>query len=141
VQSEPPEPCELVVEFRARLRIAVRQIEAADDDAIDGGFDVARLFVVAVPGQLVADRHRIGVARQDGDAVPAFLSAPHRAIAGLVDGFDRKILIGRFQLLQGHDIGLCLPQPSQQVRQAPVDIVDVERCDFHGHSGVQQEGA
>ncbi|HEY5129743.1 MAG TPA: hypothetical protein VIJ35_21080 [Bradyrhizobium sp.] len=26
-------------------------------------------------------------------------------------------------------------QPSQQVRQAPVDIVDVERCDFHGQTG------
>ena len=51
MQSQPPEPGELVVEFRAGLRIAVRQVKAGDDDAFDGGFDVARLVVVAIAGQ------------------------------------------------------------------------------------------
>src|SRR5665213_2136571 len=40
MRSQPLEPCELVIEFRTRLRIAVRQIDAGDNDALDGGFDV-----------------------------------------------------------------------------------------------------
>src|SRR3984893_1864912 len=86
VRFEPPEPVELVVEFRSRLRIAVRQIDTGDDDAVDGGFDIARLALVAVARPLGADQHRIGAARQDGDAVPGLLSAPDRAVAGLGDG-------------------------------------------------------
>src|SRR6266849_7238663 len=43
VRLEPPEPFELVVEFRTGLRIAVRKVDAGDDDAADGGFDIARL--------------------------------------------------------------------------------------------------
>ena len=131
MRSQPLEPCELVVEFRAGLRIAVRQIDAGDDDAVDGGFDIARLVVVAIAGQLGPDQHRFGLARQDGDAVPGLLAAPDRAVAGLVDGAERKVLVGRLQLLQANDVGLCLLQPSQQVRQPPIDIVDVERGDLH----------
>ena len=53
MRPQPPEPVELVVEFRPGLRIAVRQIDAGDDDAVDGGLDVARLVIVAVAGQAV----------------------------------------------------------------------------------------
>ena len=104
--SQPLEPVELVVEFRPGLRIAVRQIEAGDDDAVDGGFDIARLLVVGVAGQLGADQHRIALARQDGDAVPGLLPAPDRAVAGLADRINRKIGVGRFQFLQRNDVGL-----------------------------------
>jgi hypothetical protein len=48
-----------------------------------------------------------------------------------MDGINRKISVGRFQFLQSDDVRLRGAQPSQQVRQAPVDIVDVERCDLH----------
>ena len=88
------EPVELVIEFRSRLRIAVRQIDAGDDDAVDGGFDIARLVVVGVAGQAVADQYRLGLARQNGDAVPGFLAAPHRAVASLFDRRKRKLGIG-----------------------------------------------
>ena len=74
----------------------------------DGGLDIARLVIVAVAGQFGPGQHRIGIARQDGDAVPGLLSAPDRAVAGLVDRGNRKIVVGRFQLLQADDVGLCL---------------------------------
>src|SRR5260221_461086 len=93
---EPLEPVELVVEFRPRLRIAVRQIDAGNDDAFDRGLDIARLAVGGVAGKLRPDQHRFGLPRQDGDAVPGLLSAPYRAIASLVDRLDRKIIVGRF---------------------------------------------
>ena len=86
VRLQTPEPFELVVEFRAGLRVAVRQVDAAHDDPIDCGFDVARLAIVAVAGQLGPDQHRIGISRQDRDAIPGLLSTPDRAVAGLVDG-------------------------------------------------------
>jgi hypothetical protein len=38
---------------------------------------------------------------------------------------NRKILVGRFELLQADDVGFRLLQPSQQVRQAPVDVLKV----------------
>src|SRR3984957_15277201 len=135
MRSQPPEPCELGVEFRTRLRIAVRQINAGDNNAFDGGFDVARLAIIRVTGQFGPDQHRLGLARQDGDAVPGLLAAPDRAVAGLVDGAKRKVIFGRLQFLKANDIGFCLSQPTKQVRQAPVDIVDVERGDLHALIG------
>ena len=132
---QPLEPFQLGVEFRSRLRIAVRQIEASDEDAVDGGFDIARLVISAVTRQRGADQHRIGLARQDGDAVPGLLSAPDRAVAGLLDRMNRKIGVGRFQLLQANHIGPGGAQPAQQIGQAPVDVVDIECRNLHGQTG------
>ena len=47
VGDQALEPGELVVEFRAGLRIAVRQVDGADQDAVDSGLDVAALPVRA----------------------------------------------------------------------------------------------
>jgi hypothetical protein len=60
---------------------------------------------------------------------------PDCAIAGHGEGMGRKFLVGRFQHLQADNVGLCRTQPPQQVGQAAVDIVDVDRCDFHVQSG------
>src|ERR1700736_3981883 len=80
MRFEPLEPVELVVEFRPGLRIAVRQIDAGNDDAFDRGLDIARLAVGGVAGKLRPDQHRFGLPRQDGDAVPGLLSAPYPAL-------------------------------------------------------------
>ena len=137
MRPQPPEPVELVIEFRPGLRIAVRQIDAGDDDAVDGGLDVARLVILAVAGQGRPGQHRLGVPRQDGDAVPGLLPAPHRAVAGFLDRGSREIGVGRFQFLQGNDIGPGGAQPLHEVRQTPVDVVDVEGCDLHGLMALQ----
>jgi hypothetical protein len=51
VDEQPLEPGQLVVELGARLRIAVRQVEGSDEDAVDGGLDVARVAVRVVAGK------------------------------------------------------------------------------------------
>ena len=86
VRGEPLEPGELVVELRPRLRIAVGQVDAADEDAADGGLDVARLRVVGIARQGRARDDRLGAARQDGDAVPRALPAPDGGVARLRQG-------------------------------------------------------
>ena len=53
MRLQAPEPGQLVVEFRARLRIAVGQIDAADEDAVDGGLDVAAWSSSGSPGREV----------------------------------------------------------------------------------------
>jgi hypothetical protein len=52
-------------------------------------------------------------------------------MAGFFERCDRKVGVGRFQFLQRNGVGLCRAQPGQQVRQAPVDVVDVEGRDLH----------
>src|SRR5262249_44056561 len=59
------QPVELVVEFRAGLRIAVWRIDAGDDDAGDRGFDVARLAIAVVARQFDPGQHRLRFARED----------------------------------------------------------------------------
>lgn len=62
-------PVELVRIFFGIDRIAVRQIDRRDAEAVDGRLDIPRLFISRVAGQA---GHDIGDGefRQDGDAVP-----------------------------------------------------------------------
>ena len=46
----------------------------------------------------------------------------------------------RLQLLQAHDVGLGPLQPSEQDRQAPLDVVDVEGGDLQGRRGDPMDG-
>ena len=125
------EPGELVVELRPRLGIAVGQIDRGDEQPLDRGLDIAALAVLGIAGQGIARQHRLGALGQDGDAVPGLLPPPHRAIARLAQGRRGEFAVGGLQLLQRDDVGLGLPQPGEQVRQAAVDVVDVEAGDLH----------
>ena len=95
------------------------------------GLDVARLHVVAA-GQVAARDDRIATASENGDAVPRFLTAPHRAVASLGKRVLRKFPVGRFKLLQADHVWLCRLQPGEQISKPLVDVVDVEGGDFHG---------
>ena len=66
-----------------------------------------------------------------GDAVPALLAFPDRAVAGFTQRLRGKIPVGRFQLLQADDIGCRGGQPRQQMIETAIDIVDVESGDPH----------
>jgi hypothetical protein len=44
------EPFELVIKFRARLRVPVRQVDRSDRDALDSGFDVPALPIIDITG-------------------------------------------------------------------------------------------
>jgi hypothetical protein len=54
--NEPVEPGELVGELRARLRVAVRQVDARDEHPVDRCLDVAALRVLGIAGQFVPDQ-------------------------------------------------------------------------------------
>ena len=70
IEVEAAEPAELVVEFRARERVAVGKIQAADHDAVDDGFDIAAVGVVGIAGKPAPCQDRCLTSRKDGDAVP-----------------------------------------------------------------------
>jgi len=85
VRPQPPEPVELGVEFRARLRIAVRQIDAGEDDAVDGGLDVAGLVVVAVALAIWGEASWYDwLLLSVGAAIAAVTPAPIPAVVGVV---------------------------------------------------------
>ena len=113
VARQPLEPGELVVEFRPRLRVAVRRIERGDQHAVDRGLDIAALFVVGIARQFGAGDDRHHAARQDRDAVPGLLAAPHRLVAGLAQRIGGKLAVGGFQFLQAGDVGLGAAQPAR----------------------------
>ena len=50
MRLQPFVPGQLVLEFRAGLRVAVRRIEAGDDDAVDRRLDVAACLSASSPG-------------------------------------------------------------------------------------------
>ena len=83
-----------------------------------------------VAWQVHAGHHR-RPSREDRHAVPALLAAPYRVITGLPDCVGRELGVGGFEFLKAHDVWLSLSKPMEQVRQATVDVVDVETGDLH----------
>src|SRR5208283_2949856 len=125
------EPTELVVELGPRRGIAVGQIKAADDDAVDTRLDVAAVRVLGIAGQAATTLDRFAAAREDRDAIPAFLAMPDWRVAGFADRRFRKFILGRLQFLQARDIWFEFVKPPQERRQASADAVEVVGCDFH----------
>jgi hypothetical protein len=83
------------------------RISCSSEYAIRGGFYIASLVVTRLSRQSAAGDYLRGAARQDGESIPCRLAAPHRAKTG----------------------GLGRRQPVEQIRQAFVDVVDVEGGD------------
>jgi hypothetical protein len=52
-------------------------------------------------------------------------------IARLPDCLRRELGVHGFELLKAYDVGLGFAEPVQQVRQATVDVVDIETGDLH----------
>ena len=77
------EPTEFVVELGPRRRIAIGEINAADDDVIDPRLDVAAVRVFGIAGQAATTLDRFPTAREDRDAIPAFLAMPDWASSRL----------------------------------------------------------
>ena len=116
--DETLEPCELVVEPRPGLRIAVRQVDRRDDDAVDVGFEIARLAVGIVTGKAPADLARRLAFRKDRDTVVRTLSMPDRAVPGFGDGLRRKLRVVGLDLLQADDIGRRFVEPLDEPGEA-----------------------
>ena len=111
VFRQPVEPAQLVIEPGSGRGIAVRQIETSDKQAADRRFDVAAVRVVGIARRTPTDFHRLGAARQNRYAVPAFLPMPDRAVAGSADRSLGKLLVRRRQLLKTDDVRRGLFQP------------------------------
>ena len=100
VCGEALEPFQLVFEFRAWLRIAVRQVDAAYDYPFDRGLNVAALVVARIARQDFASQDRIAIPTKDRHSIPGFLTIPDRAVSSIVQCIRRKALIRCFQFLQ-----------------------------------------
>src|SRR4051794_12073183 len=114
VLRQPVKPAQLVVEFETGRGIAVRQVETSDNYAVDRRLDIPAVRVVELAGQTPADLYRLGAARQDRNAVPAFLPVPNRAVTGTLDRGFRELLIRRLEFLKADDVRCGLFQPFQQ---------------------------
>src|ERR1700694_402168 len=88
--DQPVEPLELVVELGAGLGIAVRQVQASDDDPLHRRLDVAALLLGRIAGKSSLGFDRIRILREDRHAVPRLLAVPYRAVARLADFRDGK---------------------------------------------------
>ena len=128
--DQPLEPTQLEAEFLAFHRIAVRHIEAADQEAVDRSLDVAAVQVVLVAGESAARFDQRLAARENGDPVPAFLPMPDRLVARRADGAEGKGL--RFEFLQADDVGRRFFKPAEKNGQSAIDAIDVEGRDPHG---------
>lgn len=105
------EPAQLVVEFRAGLRVAVRQVQAAYQYTVHGGFQIAALVIVLHARQASADFQRFAVTRQNGHTVPRRLPKIQATITRRFDLMARKLPIRRLQFLQAGDVGPLTLQP------------------------------
>ena len=126
------EPTELEVEFLASDRIAVRHVQAADQEAVDRGLDVAARRVVLISRESAPRLDQVFAARENGDSVPAFLALPDRLVARRTDGALRKRF--RFQFLQADHVGRGLLKPAEKNGQPAIDAIDVEGRDLHALS-------
>jgi hypothetical protein len=140
VVDEPFEPGQLVVEFRPRLGVAVGQVQAPNQYAVHGGFQIATLLSVRITGQAPSTLQRLRIARQNGDAVPRRLAMPDRPVAHGLERTGRKILVGSLELLKTDDVRFFAFEPRKEVGLVGTNTVDVERRDlefFHPRSAPQ----
>jgi hypothetical protein len=42
-----------------------------------------------------------------------------------------ELAVCGFEFLKAHDVGHSFPKPAKQVRQATIDVVDIETGDLH----------
>ena len=124
------EPSELVIEFGTGLGVSIGSVDRGDEHAVDGRLEIAALPIGGVAWQVHASHNR-SPSRKNRHAVPAPLAAAYRMIARLPDCLRRKLGVRGFELLKAHDVGLGFAKPVQQVRQATVDVVDIETGDLH----------
>ena len=129
--GETLQPAQLVVELRPGCGIAVRQIQAPDRQPMHRRLDVAAVEVFRISRQRAPHLHRLGAAREDRDAVPAFLSVPDHPVTGIPNGAFRKLLLRGFEFLKANDVGSGFSEPALQSGKACADAIDVVGNDSH----------
>ena len=130
--AQTVEPQQLaVVELGADLA-AVGHVDADHADSAARGRQHPRVALVRVGELAEAARDVVDTdARQDGDAVPLALTVVHRVVAEGRERELREALVGELGLLQAQDVGLGVPEPLLDARQAGLQRVDVPGGDPH----------
>jgi hypothetical protein len=124
------QPGELVIEFRAGLGVSIGSVDRCDEQAVDGRLEIAALPIGGITWQVHASHNR-SPSRENRYAVPTPLAAAYRMIARLPDCLRWELGVRGFDFLKAHDVGLSFAKPVEQVRQATVDVVDIETGDLH----------
>ncbi|MNN41816.1 hypothetical protein D3C81_1559560 [compost metagenome] len=72
------------------------------------------------------------LAREQGDAVVAFLAMKVYVVAQGLDLGERELLVADLGFLQADDVGLVLFDQRRQLVGPGTQAIDVERDDLHG---------
>lgn len=120
-------PGELVGEFVGAHRIAIRQIDVDDADALDEDLEEAGVAVFLVAGEGGADSFE-GVTREDGDTVVGLLRDSGAVVAEVFEDIGGEVRA--FELLEKKDVGLASFEPRGDVVETGADGVDVPAGDL-----------
>ena len=104
VLDQPFEPRQFVAEFGTRLRVAVRQIQGADDHPVDRSFEIATVCVGFAAGKSTPALEWVNPFGENGYAVPRCLPMPYGSVTRRLNLLDRECRVGRLQFLQADDI-------------------------------------
>jgi hypothetical protein len=133
VVDQPPEPSQLVVEFRPGLRVTVRQIDRPNDEPVDRRFQIPAMSVVRIVRQPAPSFQWLSPLRKDRDTVEPLLPMPYRPVTRALDRELGKRSVRSLQLLQADDIRTEFFEPLEKSWQSTRDAVDIEGGDFHDY--------
>jgi hypothetical protein len=110
-------------------------------DAIKTPFTAASMYRAresrGVTGQAGADQHWSMISRQDSHAVPGTLARPDGLVAESAKGIHWKYLVGGLEFLEADHIRRSLGEPSQEIFQTLVDVVDIEGRNIHRWASIR----
>ena len=104
VGNQALKPCQLVIEFRSRLRIPIGEVDGSDQDSLNRRFNVASLMIFKISRQTCACHYRDVVSRENGDAVPGALPLPDCFVPESSKGIYGKGLLLCLELLEANHV-------------------------------------
>src|ERR1700674_669615 len=102
--DEPPEPRELVVKLGPRLRVAVWQIQATDDNPECSRFEIAAMVIRRIARKSAATFNRVRALGKNRYAVPRALAMPYCAVTCIANFRDGEARVERLEFLEAHDL-------------------------------------
>ena len=104
VSDEPLEPTQLVFELRTGLRIAVWQIQGADDQAAHCCLKIAPVVVCGITGEDIQNRDDLHLPSENGDSIPGPLTLRDALVSGSGAGQRRKCRVRRLEFLKASNV-------------------------------------
>src|SRR3546814_18215496 len=123
--AQPRHPAQLVIEFRPRLWIAIGKIDRRDAQAVDVGFQIARLLILRFARKPALHLDGLRAFREDRDTVAALLSVIEKAVTRRPDPLRRHLHVARLPSLQTGDKGLGFLEPHAEAPPRGHDPYDI----------------